>query len=77
MTVTAGTTYVASYHAPTGKYSYTTGYFTYPRQNFPLIAPANTDNQGNGTYGYGSSTTFPGSGSGGTNYWVDVVFANS
>jgi len=77
VTVTAGTTYVASYHAPIGKYAYTTGYFTYPRQNFPLIAPASTDSQGNGTYGYGSSTTFPGSGSSGTNYGVDVVFANS
>lgn len=75
--VTAGTTYVASYHAPIGRYSYTTGYFTYPHQNFPLTALASTGSQGNGTYAYGSSTTFPGSGSAGTNYWVDVVFANS
>ncbi|OLE20736.1 MAG: hypothetical protein AUG49_24105 [Catenulispora sp. 13_1_20CM_3_70_7] len=73
--VTAGTTYVASYHAPVGKYLYTTGYFTYPRQNYPLTAPAATGSQGNGVYGYGNSTTFPGSASNGTDYWVDVVFS--
>jgi hypothetical protein len=75
--VTAGTTYVASYHAPAGNYSYTTGYFSYPHQNYPLTAPANTSSQGDGTYGYGSSTTFPGAGGNGNNYWVDAVFAAS
>ncbi|MEY9926169.1 hypothetical protein ABH926_000791 [Catenulispora sp. GP43] len=70
--VTAGTTYVASYHAPAGKYAYTTGYFSYTHQNYPLTAPAS-----NGTYGYGSSPTFPGASGAGTNYWVDVVFTAS
>lgn len=74
--VTAGATYVASYHAPVGKYLYTTGYFSYPHQNYPLTAPGGTGNQGNGTYGYGDSTTYPGSASNGTNYWVDVVFSS-
>jgi len=73
--VTAGTTYVASYHAPNGNYSYTTGYFTYPHRTYPLTAPESTSSQGNGTYGYGSTTTFPGDGSNGTNYWVDVVLS--
>ena len=76
VSVTAGTTYVASYHAPVGKYSYTTGYFSYPHQNYPLTAPA-TSSEGNGTYGYGASTTFPGAGGNGNNYWVDAVFAAS
>ncbi|NUR58376.1 MAG: DUF4082 domain-containing protein [Catenulispora sp.] len=62
---------------PHGRYSYTTGSFTYPHQNFPLIAPAGADSQGNRTYGYRSSTTFPGSWSSRTNYWVDVVLVSS
>jgi len=75
--VTAGTTYIASYHAPAGNYSYTAGYFSYPHQAYPLTAPANTSSQGDGTYGYGSSTTFPGAGGNGNNYWVDAVFTAS
>ncbi|MEY9892218.1 hypothetical protein ABIA35_004978 [Catenulispora sp. MAP12-49] len=75
--VTAGVVYVASYHAPAGKYAYTTGYFSYPRQSYPLTALASTSSQGNGTYGYGSSPTFPGDSGDGTNYWVDVVFTAS
>lgn len=77
VSVTAGTTYVASYHAPVGHYSYTTGYFSYAHQDYPLTAPANTSSQGDGTYDYGSSTTFPGAGGNGNNYWVDVVFSAS
>ncbi|WP_344659660.1 DUF4082 domain-containing protein [Catenulispora subtropica] len=73
--VRAGTTYVASYHAPVGNYSFTTGYFSYAHQRYPLTAAASGSGQdGNGTYGYGGGTTFPGAGSAGTNYWVDVVF---
>jgi hypothetical protein len=78
VSVTAGTTYIASYHAPNGDYSYTAGYFSYPRTSYPLTAPAATAQSGNGLYAYSSTTTFPGSASSsGTNYWVDVVFAPS
>lgn len=77
VTVTAGTTYVASYHAPVGNYYYTTGYFSYQHLVYPLAAPASTSNQSNGTYGYGSSSVFPGNAGNGTNYWVDAVFTAS
>ncbi|MFD0633453.1 DUF4082 domain-containing protein [Catenulispora yoronensis] len=72
--VTAGTTYVASYHAPVGRYAYTNGYFTYPYLNYPLAVPAGPGSKGNGLYAYGSLSTFPNSVSSGTNYWVDAVF---
>ncbi|NUP47985.1 MAG: DUF4082 domain-containing protein [Catenulispora sp.] len=75
--VTAGIAYYASYHAPAGHYSYTTGYFTYEHQTYPLTAPASTSKFGNGTYGYGSPITFPGASANGTNYWVDPVFTAS
>jgi hypothetical protein len=66
----AGTTYVASYHAPSGGYSRTTDYFQSARQAFPLLAPST----GNGVYAYGPSGTFPSNSFASTNYWVDVVF---
>ena len=75
--VTAGVAYYASYHAPAGHYSYTTGYFAYEHQTYPLTAPASTSTSGNGTYGYGSPITYPGASSDGTNYWVDPVFTAS
>ena len=76
--VTAGTTYVASYHAPNGDYSYTAGYFGYLHSRYPLSAPRALPQSGNGVYAYGASTLFPHYGSaGGTNYWIDVVFTSS
>ncbi|NUR63782.1 MAG: DUF4082 domain-containing protein [Catenulispora sp.] len=75
--VTAGIAYHASYHALNGHYSYTTGYFTYEHQTYPLTAPASTSEYGNGTYGYGSPITFPGASGNGTNFWVDPVFTAS
>lgn len=74
VTVTADTLYVASYYAPNGNYSYTTGYLGYPHIDYPLTAQASTPAQGNGTYNYGSSSAFPGTAGNGTNYWVDVTF---
>ncbi|HEY0638699.1 MAG TPA: DUF4082 domain-containing protein [Pseudonocardiaceae bacterium] len=67
--VTAGTTYVVSYH--TTRYGYTGGYFATDRTNGPLTGLAAP---GNGVYRYGPGGVFPDSGSNGTNYWVDVVF---
>jgi hypothetical protein len=74
--VTAGNTYYASYHAPTGHYSYTPGYFSYPHRSYPLTAPAagRTTGTGNGLFGYGDAPAPMGPSSNGTNYWVDVVF---
>lgn len=67
--VTAGTTYVASYHTA-GDYSDTANYFVSPVVNGQLTAPVAS----NGVYGYGSSPVFPQNTFGASNYWVDVVF---
>ena len=67
--ITAGTTYVASYHS-NGRYASTTNYFTAARVNGPLTAPA----ANNGVYTYGTGNLFPTGTYGATNYWVDVIF---
>ena len=74
--VTAGTTYVASYFAPNGGYSYNSAYFgSAGLTNGPLTAPQSSAvSPGNGLYGYGGSPAFPGNSYNATNYWVDVVF---
>ena len=72
--VTAGTTYVASYHAPNGGYSTTSGYFAAgDKQQFPLSAPKTTDGTPNGVYESGDRS-FPTRTFGGGNYWVTPVF---
>jgi N,N-dimethylformamidase beta subunit-like protein/uncharacterized protein DUF4082/Big-like domain-containing protein/fibronectin type III domain protein len=73
--VTAGTTYVASYLAPSGGYSYDSGAFaTTGVDNPPLHALASPASGGNGVYAYGGAPAFPSSSFNATNYWVDVVF---
>ena len=69
VSVTAGTTYVASYHTTTGHYADTSGGLSSAVTNGPLTALAN-----GGVYAYGSSTTFPTNTFNGSNYWVDVVY---
>src|ERR1019366_6863619 len=72
--ITAGTTYVASYHTD-GNYSDTVGYFdTYTGQaNGSLTAPGDALN---GEFGYGTGSIYPNNiSSTGDNYWVDVVFS--
>jgi hypothetical protein len=72
--VTAGTTYVASYHAPQGRYSVTESAFsTAATTRGPLSALANGTDGVNGVYRYGAGG-FPSSGYLASNYWVDVVF---
>ncbi|WP_214412859.1 DUF4082 domain-containing protein [Sphaerisporangium fuscum] len=73
--ITAGTTYIASYHTTSGHFSYTTGYFSSQYTNDPLLAPADGGPQGgNGVYVYGSTNAFPTSTWQSANYWVDPVF---
>ena len=82
--ITAGTTYIASYHTNSGNYADTDGFFTtYQGQsNGSLTAPSTTATSLtapgtalNGVYAYSSSTTFPSTTSdSGDNYWVDVVY---
>jgi len=69
VTVTAGTTYVASYHTSTGHYADTANGLASAVTNGPLTALAN-----GGVYAYGSSSTFPKTSYQASNYWVDVVY---
>ena len=66
--ITAGTTYVASYHTDLD-YSAGDGYFGSPLTNGPLTAPANA-----GVYAYSSNVVFPSNTFMSDNYWVDVLF---
>ncbi|MBX4916572.1 DUF4082 domain-containing protein [Rhizobium bangladeshense] len=70
--ITAGATYVASYHT-TGTYVATTGYFNTAHTNGSLTALAGS----NGVYAVGSGSTFPTLSYQSTNYWVDVVYNQS
>ena len=71
--VTVGTTYVASYLDPNGRYSATPGAFTSEVDSAPLHAPA-SGAIGNGLYAYGAASTFPTNTYNSTNYWVDPIF---
>jgi hypothetical protein len=76
VTVTAGTTYIASYFAPNGNYSYAADVFTSKRitnLTGSLTALSATEG-GNGVYLYGGG--FPTNVSN-ANYYVDVVFNNT
>ena len=72
--ITANTTYVASYYAPAGHYSFNAQFFgTAGVDNPPLHALANSVSP-DGVYKYGSTSAFPTSTYNAANYWVDVVF---
>jgi hypothetical protein len=71
--ITAGTTYVASYHT-NGKYSADPNYFAAAQTNGPLTAPASSSSGGNGVYAYGSTSLFPTNSYNSTSYGVDVLF---
>lgn len=79
--ITANTEYVASYHAPNGKYSVDGGYFTAAHRSYPLVAPASGTGggpvTGNGLYKYGAATVFPNNTFGSVNYWVGPVFTTT
>jgi hypothetical protein len=75
VSVTAGTTYVASYFAPGGHYSATSPAFASAGvDNGALHALVNTGTEPNGVYAYASSSTFPTNSFNASNYWVDVLF---
>jgi hypothetical protein len=74
VTITANTTYVASYFAPNGHYSVDGGAFSAAgTDNPPLHSLANALS-GNGVYAYGATSAFPVNRFNATNYWVDVLF---
>jgi hypothetical protein len=68
VSVTAGTTYIASYSTSAFHYSYTPNGLSSPVVSGPLKTLAS-----GGVYQYGAAGTFPAN-SGSTNYWVDVTF---
>jgi hypothetical protein len=80
VTITAGTTYVASYYAPKGHYSDTAWQLNNPPalgermlEHPPLQILASTESA-NGVFEYGSKPEFPTQGYHADNYWVDVLF---
>src|SRR5205085_10761482 len=73
--ITAGTTYVASYHTNVSHFSIDlNGFAGAGVNNAPLHALADGASGGNGVYSYSSTSTFPTNSYQATNYWVDVVF---
>ena len=72
--ITSGTTYVASYFAPNGHYSYTSNAFASSVDNAPLHAVANSTSA-NGVFAYGNASSFTNQSYNATNYWVDVLYA--
>jgi hypothetical protein len=60
--VTANTTYVVSYFAPQGHYSFDAGYFASSGvSNSPLQALQDGTDGANGVYSYNATSTFPNS----------------
>lgn len=77
VTISANTTYIVSYYAPSGRYSVDQGYFSSSGvDNSPLRALSSSESSGNGVYRYGASG-FPDQTWNGANYWIDPVFAAS
>ncbi|HEY1343761.1 MAG TPA: DUF4082 domain-containing protein [Streptosporangiaceae bacterium] len=70
VTITAGATYVASYHTNAGHYAITTNGLSSAVTNGPLTALAS-----GGVYAYGSGNVFPSNSFNASNYWVDVVYS--
>jgi hypothetical protein len=76
--ISANTVYVASYHAPVGRYAIDNNYFASNGvNNSPIFLLQNGVSGGNGVYRYGASSGFPTDTYQSSNYWVDVVFVTS
>ena len=70
--MTAGTTYVISYHTNAGHYSVARNAFAAPLESGPLNVPI-----GAGVYAYGTSSAFPSLSYQNSNYFVDPVFTTT
>lgn len=66
VSITAGNSYIASYRAPVGSYSYTSNGLASPIDRSPLHSPA-----GAGRYTYGTTAPL---GTSSANYYVDPIF---
>ncbi|HEX7963580.1 MAG TPA: DUF4082 domain-containing protein [Candidatus Saccharimonadales bacterium] len=71
--ITANTTYVVSYHAPSGNYAVNAQYFSRPHVSGDGVLRADS---GAGMFTYGTLSAFPAT-STASNYWVDVLFSSS
>jgi len=72
--VTAGTTYVASYHTATGHYAADANALATDYVSGAVTLPAAG---GNGVYVYGTGGVAPTNTFGATNYWVDPIYQTS
>jgi hypothetical protein len=77
VSITAGTTYIASYYTSSGDYSADANYFNTALTNGSLTALASGTSGGDGVYSYGSGPIFPTSSFEASNYWVDVAFVEA
>jgi hypothetical protein len=78
VSISAGTTYIASYFTPIGHYAFDASYFSAAGvDNSPLHALANGVDGGNGVFVYSGTSAFPTSTYSSSNYWVDVVFSST
>jgi hypothetical protein len=68
--ITAGKTYIASYHTNVGFYADDQQYFSKAYTSGPFTVPAN-----GGVYAYGGAKSFPTQSWNASNYWVDVVLS--
>jgi hypothetical protein len=76
--ITAGTTYVASYHTNVSHFSVDLNAFaTAGVDNPPLHALATGPSGGDGVYLYHGTSAFPTNTYNAANYWVDVVFVEA
>jgi hypothetical protein len=65
ISINAGTTYIATYYAPAGRYAVTNGAFSSAVTNGPLTVPASGGRTGSGNANPTTTTT--------NNMWVDVI----
>ena len=70
--VTAGTSYVASYHTTVGRYSVNRNYFTSTTTTTGLSTATAA-----GVFAYGSGNVFPNQAYQNGNYWVDVLLSTT
>jgi hypothetical protein len=76
--VVAGTTYVASYFDPAGRYAINPAFFaTNGVDSPPLHALATGVDGPNGVFASTSTSAFPSDSSNSANYWVDVIYATT
>jgi len=74
VSISAGVSYIVSYHSSQGYYSVTGNFFANAASNGPLTAPADATGSNNGVYKYSSVPIFPNETYGKENYYVDVQF---